>query len=189
MRTFLSIVLVLLIIAAGALGLYWAIKNIYIGLAGLQKEVAVGIIAVSGTVIVSTLTVVISKYYERKADVQRDLREKKIPVYNELMDFWSRLMSDPESDRKPPTEEEVSEFMTDFLKKIIVWGSDDVLKAFREFRTLAMKAKPNSPSATNTLFLFESLLLAMRKDLGHKNKGFQRGNILALWISDIEQYL
>ena len=33
------------------------------------------------------------------------------------------------------------------------------------------------------------MFLAVRKDLGHRNKGFSRGTILALYINDIHEVL
>jgi len=34
------------------------------------------------------------------------------------------------------------------------------------------------------LCLIEDILIAIRKDLGHKNKGIHRGKILGLFITD-----
>jgi hypothetical protein len=38
------------------------------------------------------------------------------------------------------------------------------------------------------LFQVENLLIAIRKDLGHKNVGFKKGTILGLFINDIQDY-
>lgn len=37
--------------------------------------------------------------------------------------------------------------------------------------------------------LTENLLLAIRKDMGHKNKGLQQGDILSLFINDVDETL
>ena len=47
-----------------------------------------------------------------------------------------------------------------------------------------MKAEP-----MKLMLLYESLILAIRKDLGHKNKGLVAGDILALFLNDIEEHL
>lgn len=39
------------------------------------------------------------------------------------------------------------------------------------------------------LFEVEELLMAIRKDLGHSNKGISRGKILSLFVNDINEYL
>jgi len=33
------------------------------------------------------------------------------------------------------------------------------------------------------------LILAIRRDLGHKNSGLKRGDILALFVNDIDKHL
>lgn len=39
------------------------------------------------------------------------------------------------------------------------------------------------------MFYFEDLMLEIRKDLGHKNKGFEKGDVLSLFINDIKNYV
>ena len=39
------------------------------------------------------------------------------------------------------------------------------------------------------LFAYEDLLYAVRRDLGHGNRGLKRGDILALFVNDIEEHL
>jgi hypothetical protein len=40
-----------------------------------------------------------------------------------------------------------------------------------------------------SLFMFEQVLLVIRRDLGHANKDLARGDLLALWINDIDEVL
>ena len=39
------------------------------------------------------------------------------------------------------------------------------------------------------ILLYEKLILAIRRDLGHNNKGLKTGDVLALFVNDIDQHL
>jgi|GEM_PF-6441591 uncharacterized membrane protein len=69
----------ILIIGMG-FGLYFLVKNLLIGFLHLQKEIAAVIIAAFAAFIISIVSLIISKYYERKSDLIRELRNKKIHI-------------------------------------------------------------------------------------------------------------
>lgn len=46
-------------------------------------------------------------------------------------------------------------------------------------------SKPN----VSTLFLFEDVLFSLRGDIGHSNKGLSQGDLLALFVNDIDKYV
>ena len=39
------------------------------------------------------------------------------------------------------------------------------------------------------IFAVERLLLAIRKDVGHKNKNLKQGDLLSIFINDIDSFL
>ncbi|WP_043891131.1 hypothetical protein [Paenibacillus sp. Aloe-11] len=59
---------------------------------GLQKEVAAALIAASATIVVSVLSVVVAKYYEKKRAIELEHRSKKIPIYEEFVEFLFKLL-------------------------------------------------------------------------------------------------
>jgi hypothetical protein len=154
---------------------------------GLQKEVAAAILAALTAVAISILSLVLSKYYERRAEVRKEHREKKVPIYEKSIEFWFKVLMSEKSGRKPPSEQEVIQFLQDFTQELIVWGSDSVLKAFTTFRETLISYK-GSTAPIQGMLLFEQYLFEIRKDLGHKNKNLHKGDILALFINDIRQY-
>ena len=40
-----------------------------------------------------------------------------------------------------------------------------------------------------TLIAIERILYAIRADMGHKNKGLRQGDLLAIFINDVNSYL
>lgn len=129
----------------------------------------------------------ISKHLEQKALIVNEHRQKKIPVYEELMKFLFKLMMADKTKDKPLTEKEIIKFMSNFTQKILVWGADDVILKFYKFRQVGILCPDNPPP--NILFCVEDLLLAIRKDLGHKNKGLDRGKLLGLFVNDIDEFM
>jgi hypothetical protein len=81
----------------------------------------------------------------------------------------------------------------------MIWGSDDVFKEFATFRrqSVALAAKRQqtlpqgelSAESLQALLTFEKLLYAIRADVGHKNKGLVEGDLLSLFVNDIDKYL
>ena len=89
---------------------------------------------------------------------------------------------------KPLSQSEMLRFFEDFVKKVTVWGSDDVVKAFGDFKRQAPNIQAGA-SPKEIIFLSEKLLFAIRRDLGHKNKNLKQGDLLSLFITDIDQHL
>lgn len=91
-------------------------------------------------------------------------------------------------------------FMFKFGIKIMLWGSDEVVKEYSSFRReigrVAAKVLPstekpapklpNSISGLDFVSSMESLILKIRADIGHKNKGIKRGDLLSA-IMDVKE--
>ena len=152
----------------------------------LQKEVSAAIVAAMATIIVSILSITIGKYYERKRIIEKELREKKIPMYEEFIEFYFNLLMSKEMTGKEMTEKEMLEFFNKFTQKLTVWGSDDVVSLWSNFRRISIKKQDRN--TMEYMFEFEKLLLEIRKDTGHKSKKIKKGDLLGLFINDIDKY-
>ncbi|NET42053.1 MAG: hypothetical protein F6K15_09085 [Okeania sp. SIO2B3] len=67
---------------------------------------------------------------------------------------------------------------------LILWASDDVLNLYIKLKQISRSDTENS--SDNPIKLFSSMLLAMRKDLGHQNNQLNEKNILGIFVIDIE---
>jgi len=191
MKTILKTTLSFFLVTAILVGLVWLVflvgNWLFACFGSLQKEVAAGIIAALTAVTISVVSLMLSKSYERKADIVKQHREKKVPIYEESINFWFQVFMAEKAGEKPPTEQETIKFLTDFTRHLIVWGSDSVLKSFTIFREFLISDE-GKKTPTEGMLLFEQYLFEIRKDLGHKNKDLGRGDILALFINDIRAY-
>ena len=95
--------------------------------------------------------------------------------------------------RKPTTLPHASEaeqkkaaesLFNELTPELINWASDEVLVAWSRFKRNAI-----SGSGVETVFDFEKVLLAIRHDYGHKGKNVSEGDLLGLFINDIDDHL
>lgn len=187
-RQALSVIIGLLLTVSAVYFIYAGVRAIIRVFLSLNSDLAVAIIAAAATVLVSVISIVLAKVYEARELIKKEHREKKIPVYEELINFMVRiLMSSKTGDA--PSMQAIMDFMKDFTQKIMVWGSDDVLSAWVEWRRANLNEEKIKPDPASTLFAFEKLILVIRKDLGHKNAQIERGDILTIFINDMDKHL
>lgn len=168
--------------------LYIAVTIFFDWFSSLQKEVAAGIIVASATVLISVFSLIFSKHYEHKRDIRKEHNSKKIPIYEKLINFIFKVLFAEKTGENPLSEQEIIKFLTEFTPALIIWGDDEVIKSFCLFRDKAVNMA-SGKSDPNILFFVEELWLTMRKDLGHKDKKIQKGDLLSLFITDIKKYL
>ena len=142
-------------------------------------------LAACTTIFVSIVSILISKHIEHKTTIRNEQRAKVIPFYEDFIDFVFRLTHAEKLGKEPIPEIELMEKMKQFTRDIIVWGSDDVIKAYFSFRKKSILAIDNPE--LNIMYEVENLFLAIRKDLGHKNKSITKGTLLNLFINDMPQ--
>lgn len=174
-------------IAATIFGLYKLLQLLWEIFAQLNPTVGAGIIAATATIIVSVFSVLVAKYLEQKAVLLKEHRERKTPIYEEMVKLIFRFAFADKIGLPPLTEQEIITKMAWFTENLVIWGSDDLLLAWNRFRTYSIQNSDN-PSFS-MLFEVEKLLMAIRKDLGHGNKGIARGKILGLFVNDIDEYI
>ncbi|WP_430109287.1 hypothetical protein [Paenibacillus sp. B1-33] len=183
-KTQLVIALFIILLSFGIL--WYLISLLFSVFKGLQKEVAAALIAASATIVVSVLSVVVAKYYEKKRAIEQEHRNKKIPMYEEFVEFLFKILMNKKLEGEPLTEQEMLKFMSAFTQKLLVWGSDDVVLHWSKYRMMSINDKSD---AMENMFQMEELLYAIRRDTGHKNKKHKKGDILKLFINDIDKYL
>lgn len=183
-KNIVNISLGLSIIAGAIWGVYIIFATTWEHLSKLDSTLSTGIIAASTTVIVSVISILISKHLETKTLTNNSIREKKIPIYEKIINFIFKIAFADKLGQKPPSEKEMIEFFTETTRTLVVWGSNDMIRAFSKFREGAVEKSPNE-----ILFVVEDLMFAIRKDLGHEAKKLKRGDILRLYVNDIDQHL
>ena len=185
LRVIASALLSLGILLLGTWGLWLMADGLGSYLRSLDSDVAVAIIAAAATGLVSVITIAITKAYETRATVRQDLRSKKVPVYEDFIRMLFRILFSEKLGQPAISAEEMISLFVQSSEKLTIWGSDELIKTFGDFKTQIV---PGS-EPLQALSQLEDLMLAIRKDLGHTNKGLARGSILRMFVTDIDQIL
>lgn len=185
MKTLLGALPGLAVVGLLGFGFYRFLVGLLQEFGNLDSEIAKVVAAGSLTVLVSVGTLVLGKILEARAAVRQDLRDKKTGVYEKTIhEVYSILFSEMLGKEKL-TEDQAKAVVAELAEILTIWGSDRVLKSFGDFKVKTME----SPEAINSLFYIEDLWYAIRKDLGHKNKGLGRGDILRVFVNDIKAHV
>lgn len=166
-------------------GTWIIIEYLMKSLMALPSEIAAAIIATMVTTLGSVGTIMLGKYRERKLEIEKELREKKIPMYDSMIDFFLNKVFFSET---RITEEEMKLYFRDITQKLIIWGSDEVISKWSSYRIhLVENADNQDPEQLKSSLLeLEGLFRAIRKDTGHDNKNLKQGDILRMFINDFK---
>jgi hypothetical protein len=180
LKYILNLLLGISLLAAICWFFFFLVQTIIRGLATIESQVSVAIVAASGAAMLSVVSLIVTKHLESRNAILQELRAKKVPVYEHLIRIMFTVVFAEKRGEKPPTEQELIKEFASFTEKILVWGSDDVIRAYSRFRG----GSSGDPIAL--IRIQEDLFLAIRKDLGHKNKNLPRGTILGLFVNDLD---
>lgn len=140
---------------------------------------------IAGTVTV--LGYFITRYFERKRIIEQQIREQKLPVYEEFITFLFNVILGVKKGNHV-TEQEMENFMIAFNKKSIIWLSDESLLAYLKWKSTSnLKNKDDMKEVLHSFYALEEMFLEFRKDIGHSNKGLKQGDLLSLFINDLEE--
>jgi hypothetical protein len=168
-------------------GGYLLISKIWAVLSSVDPKLGAGLIVASATILVSVISLIFSKKQEKNVEIESQLREKKIPIYEGIINFLFRITFAEKVGKKQPSEKEMIQFFTDTTRDLVVWGSHDMIKEFTKFREGLIKSSEENTESLDILICVENLLIAIRNDLGHKHKRIKRGEILRLYVNDIPE--
>lgn len=141
------------------------------------------------------VSAIVGRFLENRYTIKNQIREEKQKVYIEFLDWLIKNVLYAEiTDNKNITKE-----LREQQKYMTIYASDNVLKAWSDFKISVMNSETNKKGLTkeestkyyltNEAPKIEILILAIRKELGYKNKNIKQYDILKLYINDINKYL
>ncbi|MFE3522691.1 hypothetical protein ACFXOD_14025 [Streptomyces sp. NPDC059161] len=148
---------------------------------GVNPTVSAAIVAAMSTTIVSIGSILLNRSIDRRRLIENEIREKKIPIYSTLVSGLFEVLHPSDESTREAAAGEVFRTIT---PQMITWASDDVLIAWSHFRR-----KFESLPEDDRVFLLEGVLSAIRKDFGHSGIKVREGDLLGLFITDIDQAL
>lgn len=123
------------------------------------------------------------------ANLRIQNRNTQAPMKAEIYDKLIKYIFDatlPTPGREPVSKESLANTQAEITPELILWGSDDVLKLFMEFRQagFTQTERPETKAPEELILLLGQILVAIRKDLGYENQKISELSILRTFISD-----
>ena len=168
MRATLQFLVALVLLSGLGWLVYLGVTFVGHGLASLKSDVAIAIVAASASVTISIISLVIAKRLEVRASITQELRAKKTPIYEDFIAMVYRVLFAERLGKEAMSQAELMNFFADYTEKLTIWGSDGVIKEWRNLRMGAVsrgEGEVSNVEGAQMLFRYESLLLEIRKDL------------------------
>jgi hypothetical protein len=149
----------------------------------VQAEPAV--VGAVATAVLGVAGVVWQQRQSERARLREAHRDRVTPAYHELLKLvWQQ--TNPATQQKSA---EVEEFMRDLKARQLVLGAPkEMIEAFNRWERDA-KAAQEADDSIALVFAWEELLRAMRRDLGHDDSGMARGELLRVFMTDLDEFL
>jgi hypothetical protein len=154
-------------------------------LTSASPQLASSIVSAGGIVLVAVLSAILSKRAEQRREIEQEQRAKKAQVYEAFLSHWFAVMRGvreelPEDERKEMDDN----YYGSVPPQMVAWASEAVLREYA-----AHAAPLGSEDEEGSIFDFERVLFAIRKDLGHSNEGLQRGDLMRLFLTGVDELL
>jgi len=69
-------------------------------LKSVDTPLAVGVLTASTTIFISVISILVSKYFEQKLIIRNEQRIKKIPIYEKLIEFTFKILTQARDGKK-----------------------------------------------------------------------------------------
>jgi hypothetical protein len=149
----------------------------------VQAEPAV--VGAVATAVLGVAGVVWQQRQSEKARLREAHRDRMTPVYHELL---KRVWQQAGPKTQQPAED-VAEFMRDLKSRQLMLGAPSaMIRAFNRWEREAKAAQEKGDNIA-LVFAWEELLRAIRCDLGHDDSGLPRGELLRVFMDDLDQFL
>ncbi len=169
--------------AAVLFGTYLFFAALIEKLNSVNSDIGKAVLGAAATIIVAVLSIVVAKLWEQRTAIKNENRQKKIPIYEAQIDTFFDLIFANKTGKQPMNTEKLEKGFADFTKKLIIWGSEDVILKWNTFRT----TKWDKVDPLEMMMAFEDFLLALRKDIGNKTGSLPKGTLLSLFLNDWEE--
>jgi hypothetical protein len=122
-------------------GAFFLLRFLWVVFQGVNPTVGAGFVAAAATIMVSVISVLIAKRLEQRTLLMKEHRDKKIPFYEEMVQFVFRMAFADKLGLPALTEQQIVEKMAGFTQNLVVWGSEGVILAWFTFRNSSVRGE------------------------------------------------
>lgn len=132
----------------------------------VQPPITAAAITAVATVLVSTATIALGRYLEKKKELEALHREKKVPIYGKFLEGLFSIFYE-----RKGKQLNIVKFLQEWQQKIVLWGGPTVVNAYIDWKTELTAHEPNVKTMETT----DKLIHAIRQELGHKDRKLKKG--------------
>lgn len=161
-------------------GILWlAVSKFLAFLSAANPSIAAAIVGGMATILAAVGVALYTQSQTSRREIEEAHRARKVEIYKEFLDLVARMMAAQNTNvsLKPPSEQELIDFLVKFKTQIILWGSPRVIKAQLEF-------EKTSNRGGNVLFAVDDLYKAIRDDIGLSNFGLNNRELVKMYLKD-----
>ena len=171
------------------------IGNLIINLVKIvfDKYPTISVALITG--LLAFISVPVGKYFENRYSIKNQIRKERQIIYIEFLNWLIKTVLNNEISNNVNIVQELKENQN----KMVIYASDKVIKAWAELKDVAMngeKIKKHMKKEEVTKYFLEkeaptieNLILAIRRELGYKNKDIKKYDILNLYINDLKEHI
>ena len=139
-----------------------------------DANVKAGIVGIVGVLLAGVLT----NFFTKRREINARHFSEKREAYGKIIDIIFDIILSTKSGESQPDNALMNKMMG-FKKELMVWGGSEVIQSWNEFE---MESERVNGDPKKVLAKVESVLRAIRKDLGHDDHQLKFGSLLALLI-------
>lgn len=158
---------------------FFGLRMAWHELIGVNPNLAIALITGATTIVVSTITVMVGRHYERKRDIEAHFRATKLEMYDDFVREFFSLFDGTGQDK------DLTPFLRDWQRKLVLKAGPDVLRAYFDWKT---KLKTDGQSA-ESMFAMDRFLRALRDDVGQSSRGLEKGAFAHMILRNSEMFL
>jgi len=135
---------------------------------------------------------VIRQELEKRRRIEEQLSHEKYLTYMIFVDamfglFHQQALERENIEHRPTKESDLVVKLQEFSKKVIFYGSDDVIRAYQEFMSHSQESA-EAPNVVKSSENMAKVIVAIRKDMGHPNTKFTPKTFVKQLINDYHKH-
>ncbi len=182
LRRIASTLLGIFIICVIGLALLYVIARTARLILSLDQPLVVAILAASATILAATITVVLGKIFERKAEIEAHFRQRKFDHFIDMLTLIHELTQQTGPAAVDPA---VVKRLSDWQRNLILFAGPKTIRSF-----VAWFSNLKSGNLTvRTIMLMEEFYKSLRADIGISNFGLKEGDLAQLLLRHGDLYI
>lgn len=129
--------------------------------------------------IISILAIFLGRYIEKRAALEKELRQKKLDTYNNFLEFLKEFIIERSYTQKLDYQSQTEAFQNVSIK-ILSYGDEELITLYENFIQEIEKLKDKDVNRASAIDSIDNILIKMRADIGFKDRVVKKGSLIGL---------